>query len=186
LLCIGDGELGRGGYFTATTSISPEILESSGRQSRIDRRARDRAMTEPSLDRPGVVPLIGEHIAAGVAKHVRVRLEPSPGDASLPLGALALTWSHPTTKDSRGALEETSERDSTASGEARHRPKPRPTIPGPEGRAAHRAMHERHARQHATASSAPRHEAIPRHSHKRGLELITPGTDLQWMGGKKT
>src|SRR5215471_2191452 len=24
------------------------------------------------------------------------------------------------------------------------------------------------------------------HSHKQGLELITPGTDLQWMGGKKT
>src|SRR5262250_3951184 len=24
------------------------------------------------------------------------------------------------------------------------------------------------------------------HSHKQGLELITRGTDLQWMGGKKT
>jgi hypothetical protein len=24
------------------------------------------------------------------------------------------------------------------------------------------------------------------HSHKQGLELITPGMDLQWMGGKKT
>jgi hypothetical protein len=24
------------------------------------------------------------------------------------------------------------------------------------------------------------------HSHKQGLELITPGTDLRWMGGKKT
>jgi hypothetical protein len=24
------------------------------------------------------------------------------------------------------------------------------------------------------------------HSHKQGLELIIPGTDLQWMGGKKT
>ena len=24
------------------------------------------------------------------------------------------------------------------------------------------------------------------HCHKQGLELITPGTDLQWMGGKKT
>lgn len=23
------------------------------------------------------------------------------------------------------------------------------------------------------------------HSHKQGLELITPGMDLQWMGGKK-
>jgi hypothetical protein len=24
------------------------------------------------------------------------------------------------------------------------------------------------------------------HSHKQGLELITPGMDLQWMAGKKT
>jgi hypothetical protein len=24
------------------------------------------------------------------------------------------------------------------------------------------------------------------HSHKQGLELITPGMDLQWMSGKKT
>ena len=24
------------------------------------------------------------------------------------------------------------------------------------------------------------------HSHKQGLELITPGMDLQWIGGKKT
>jgi hypothetical protein len=24
------------------------------------------------------------------------------------------------------------------------------------------------------------------HSHKQGLELITPSMDLQWMGGKKT
>jgi hypothetical protein len=30
------------GYFVATTLISPEILESSGRQGRIDRRTRDR------------------------------------------------------------------------------------------------------------------------------------------------
>lgn len=24
------------------------------------------------------------------------------------------------------------------------------------------------------------------HNHKQGLELITPGTDLRWMGGRKT
>jgi hypothetical protein len=24
------------------------------------------------------------------------------------------------------------------------------------------------------------------HCHKQGLELIIPGTDLQWMGGKKS
>ena len=32
-------------------------------------------MTEPPLDRPGVMPLVGERIAAGVAKHVRMRLQ---------------------------------------------------------------------------------------------------------------
>src|SRR5712672_146928 len=31
-------------------------------------------MPQPPLDRPGIVPLVGERIAAGVAKHVRVSL----------------------------------------------------------------------------------------------------------------
>jgi len=61
------------GYFVATTLISPEILESSGRQRRIDRRRRDRAMPQPSLDCPGIVPPVGEGIAAGVSEHVRIR-----------------------------------------------------------------------------------------------------------------
>ena len=32
-------------------------------------------MTEPSLYRPRIVPLVGEGIAAGMAEHVRVRLQ---------------------------------------------------------------------------------------------------------------
>ena len=32
-------------------------------------------MTEPSLNRPGVVPLVGEGIAASVPKHVGVSLQ---------------------------------------------------------------------------------------------------------------
>ena len=32
-------------------------------------------MAEPSLDRPGVVTLVGKGVAAGVAQHVRVGLE---------------------------------------------------------------------------------------------------------------
>src|SRR5260370_34546429 len=55
------------------------------------------------------------------------------------------------------ALEETSATDSTTSGEAWQRHKPRPTIPGFEGTAAHRAMYEQHARQHGPASSHPSH-----------------------------
>src|SRR5690242_17337570 len=42
------------------------------------------------------------------------------------------------------------------------------------------------------AGHAPRHAPPPGikqfpvgHCHKQGLELITPGTDLQWMAGKK-
>jgi hypothetical protein len=36
-------------------------------------------MAEPALDRPGVVPLIGKGVAAGVPQHVRVRLELQAG-----------------------------------------------------------------------------------------------------------
>jgi hypothetical protein len=32
-------------------------------------------MAKPALDRPGVVPLIREGVTAGVAEHVRVRLD---------------------------------------------------------------------------------------------------------------
>ena len=32
-------------------------------------------MPPPALDRPGVVPLVGEGVAAGVAQHVGVRLQ---------------------------------------------------------------------------------------------------------------
>jgi hypothetical protein len=39
----------------------------------------------------------------------------------------------------------------------------------------------------ARRAQAPGMKQFPiGHSHKQGLELITPGTDLQWMGGKKT
>src|SRR5712692_6696017 len=36
-------------------------------------------MTEPPLDRPGIMPLVGERIAAGVAKHVWMRLQLESG-----------------------------------------------------------------------------------------------------------
>ena len=37
-------------------------------------------MAEPSLDCPSVVALVGEGVAAGVAEHVRVRLQLEAGD----------------------------------------------------------------------------------------------------------
>ncbi len=63
------------GQLDQSLSLSPEILEPVRRQSCIDRRARDRAKPQPSPNCPGIVPLVGERIAAGVAKHVRVRLQ---------------------------------------------------------------------------------------------------------------
>jgi hypothetical protein len=54
--------------------IPPEVLEPVRRQRRVDRGAGDRPMAEPALDRPGVVPLVGEGVTAGVPQHVRVRL----------------------------------------------------------------------------------------------------------------
>jgi hypothetical protein len=56
-------------------SVSPEILEPIRRQGRIHRRARDRAVPEPPLNRPGIMPPIGQRVAAGVAEHVRVRFQ---------------------------------------------------------------------------------------------------------------
>jgi hypothetical protein len=56
-------------------SVSPEILESIRRQGRVHRRARDRAVPQPPLNRPGVVPPVGQRVAAGVAEHVRVRFQ---------------------------------------------------------------------------------------------------------------
>jgi hypothetical protein len=56
-------------------SVSPEILEPIRRQGRVHRRARDRTMPQPSLDRPGIVSLVGERMTAGMAKYVRIGLQ---------------------------------------------------------------------------------------------------------------
>jgi hypothetical protein len=42
-------------------------------------------MAEPALDCPGVVALVGEGVAAGVAEHVRMRLEFEAGPVRRPL-----------------------------------------------------------------------------------------------------
>jgi hypothetical protein len=57
-------------------SIPPEILEPVRRQRGVDRRARDRPMPEPPLDRPSVVPLVGEGVAVDMARHVETRVLP--------------------------------------------------------------------------------------------------------------
>jgi len=59
----------------AHTSIPPEILEPVRRQGRVDRRAGDGTMAEPTLDRSRVMALVGEGVAAGVTEHMWVGLE---------------------------------------------------------------------------------------------------------------
>jgi hypothetical protein len=49
------------------SSISPEVLDSISSQCRVDGGARSRPMPEPSLNGPGVAPLVGE----GVPTHGR-------------------------------------------------------------------------------------------------------------------
>ena len=86
----------------------------------------------------------------------------------------------------QNALEEAPEADSIPLSEARQRPKPRQRIPGPKGRAADGAMLERHGGRTARRVLPPGMKQFPvGHSHKQGYELIIPGTDFQWMGGKK-
>jgi len=50
---------------------SPEILEPIRRHLRVAHRVLDVLVPEPSLQRPRVVPGIGQGVAAGVAQHVR-------------------------------------------------------------------------------------------------------------------
>ncbi len=56
-------------------SPPPEIPEPVRHQSGVDSCARNRQVPELSLDRSRVVPLVGERIATGMAKHVRVNLQ---------------------------------------------------------------------------------------------------------------
>jgi hypothetical protein len=59
-------------------SVPPEVLEPGRRQCRVDRGAGDRAMT-------GVVAVVGEGVTAGMAKHVRMRLQFEAGAGRSPL-----------------------------------------------------------------------------------------------------
>ena len=60
---------------TSSHPIPPEVLEPVRRQRRVDRGAGDRPVPQPALDRPGVVPFVRKCVSAGVAQHVRVRLD---------------------------------------------------------------------------------------------------------------
>jgi hypothetical protein len=60
--------------------INPaRVLEPVRRQCRVDGRAGDRPVTQPALNGPGVMSLVGERVAASVAQHVRVGLDLKAG-----------------------------------------------------------------------------------------------------------
>ena len=56
-------------------ALSPEILEPVGRHFRISRGVHDALVAEVVLERPGIVPIVGELVPAGVPEHVRVYRE---------------------------------------------------------------------------------------------------------------
>ena len=60
---------------TPALSVFPEALESIGRQRGVSHCRSDRAVAEVVLDCPCVLAVIGELVAAGVAKHVTVDQE---------------------------------------------------------------------------------------------------------------
>jgi hypothetical protein len=63
---------------TAMCSLPPKVFEPVRRQRRVDRGAGDRPMSEPALDRPGVVAIVGQRVGA----HVGVGGPPASGGAA--------------------------------------------------------------------------------------------------------
>ena len=67
-------------------SVLPEILEPVRRHLRVSNRVHDIFVTHVVLERPGIMPIVGELVAGGMPEHVRVNWEwelrglSSPGD----------------------------------------------------------------------------------------------------------
>jgi hypothetical protein len=56
----------------SNSSVAPEILEPGRRQFGVSDGMLDRAMPKPILDRPRVMPFVGQRVATGVPQHVDV------------------------------------------------------------------------------------------------------------------
>jgi hypothetical protein len=65
----------RGPTGSAAGSVAPKPLEPVGRQVCIPYRMSDILVTKVMLERPRIVPLVGQLVAAGVPEHVRVHRE---------------------------------------------------------------------------------------------------------------
>jgi hypothetical protein len=73
-------------------SLPEELLEPLRRQGRIARRILNIAMSKIRLDRPRVVAIVGELIAAGVAQHVGMRLDAQIGRNGCSLNHAGERW----------------------------------------------------------------------------------------------
>jgi hypothetical protein len=65
-------------------SVFPEPLETIRRQRRVTLSANDGTVSEIPLDRPSVVPVIGELVAAGMTQHVAMDQEREGGSHARP------------------------------------------------------------------------------------------------------
>ena len=80
-----DKQLGKGDPRSAADSVAKEFLKPLRRQGSIACRILNVAVTEISLDRTCVVAIIGQLVAAGVAEHVGMRLDPEISRDGCPL-----------------------------------------------------------------------------------------------------
>src|SRR5262249_33953474 len=62
-------------HLALPSSVPPKVLEAVGCHFGVPNRVLDVLVTEPSLQGPGVVTIIGQFEPAGMAKHVRVDRE---------------------------------------------------------------------------------------------------------------
>jgi hypothetical protein len=78
---------GYGGVHLAVSAgaLSPEILEPIGRHLGVAGGMHDALMAEIMLKRPGIMPIVGELVPAGVPEHVRVNREWHLGSLTEPL-----------------------------------------------------------------------------------------------------
>jgi len=71
-----------------STTSTPQVLKSSGRQLGIPDRRLNAAVTEISLQRSGIGPLVCQRIAGRMSEHVRMALERQFGLDACPLDQL--------------------------------------------------------------------------------------------------
>ena len=70
-------------------SITPEVFESIRCQFGIAGGVLDVAVSQVLLDRPGILPIVGQFVSGGVAQHMWVNLERDAGLAPSPVDDLA-------------------------------------------------------------------------------------------------